>query len=236
MRRNHRDARATAGRFHSQALSKREKSQETEDIANVSKPYRFTCKVKNGEETDITYDLVFAGTEKEARAEFSELQESRLKLWEAHNPRAKSSNLRGTDWFEILAVDELDDATLRESREGADLSTIPALQRLSRKSLVIRPADSPGCESGWVRWVLWDPEGHDLADKLKVVGCRGYMETPPQGGPWYKVSSSDGKIGVLLCQKHLVENFPDAIAGTKERSRVSRHRKVNHGFQRSRTE
>jgi len=188
----------------------------------MRKPYRFTCKLKNGEETDITHDLVFAGTEKEARAEFSELQESRLKLWEAHNPRAKSSNLRGTDWFEILAVDELDDSTLRESREGADLSTIPALKRLPRKSLVIRPADSPGCESGWIRWVLWDVEGHDLADKLKVVGCRSYMETPPQGGPWYRVSSSDGKLGVLLCHEHLAENFPEACAAVKKRLRVSR--------------
>jgi hypothetical protein len=158
-----------------------------------------------------------------------------LKWWEAHNSRAKSSNLRGTDWFEIRAVDELDDVTLRESREGADLSTIPALQRLPRKSLIIRPADSPGCESGWVRRVLWDAEGHDLHDTLKVVGCRGYMESPPQGGPWYLVSSSDGKLGVLLCQEHLKENFPRAITGMKKRSRVSRHGKAIHESQRSRT-
>jgi hypothetical protein len=200
----------------------------------MRKLYRFTCKLKNGKDTTTSYDLVFAETEQEARAEFSELQENRLKWWEAHNSRAKSSNLRGTDWFEIRAVDELDDGTLRESREGADLSTIPALQRLPRKSLVIQPADSPGCESGWVRWVLWDADGHDLADKLKVVGCRGYMESPPQGGPWYRVSSSDGKIGVLLCQKHLAENFPDATAVMKVRSRVSLHRKVIHESQRSR--
>jgi hypothetical protein len=201
----------------------------------MRKPYRFTCKLKNGEETDITYDLVFAGNEKEARAEFSALQEWRLKLWEEHNSRAKSSNLRGTDWFEIVAVDEIDDATLRESREGADLSTIPALQRLSRESLIIRPADSPGCESGWIRRVLRDAEGHDLHDTLKVVGCRGYMESPPQGGPWYRVSSPDGKLGVLLCQEHLTENFPRAIGAMRVGSRRSQRGEVIHGSQRRRS-
>jgi hypothetical protein len=160
----------------------------------LRKPYRLTCKFTAGAKTAVGYNLVFAENEQKARAEFCELRSEFLSV------------------FEILAVDEIDEATLRESREGADFSTIPALKRLPRKSLLITRADNPGCESGWVRRVLRDAEGHDLHDNLKVVGCRGYMESPPQGGPWYLVSSSDGKLGVLLCQEHLAENFPDATA------------------------
>jgi len=181
------------------------------------KLYRFTCRVTTGTKTTVGYNLEAAESEREARARFSELHDH-AEFLAAHKARAKSSDF---PIIEILAVDEIEGATLRESREGADLSTIPALRRLPHKSLVITPADSPGCESGWVRRVLRDAEGNNLHDNLKVVGCRSYMETPPQGA-WYRVSSSDDKLGVLLCQEHLAENFPEACAAVKKRLRVSR--------------
>jgi hypothetical protein len=169
----------------------------------MRKAYRFKCRFTTGTQTVVAYHLVLADNKQKAREQFS------ARLYESRNARAKLPNLPST---EILAIDEIDDATLKERCEGADLITIPALRRLPRKSLVVIPADNPGCESGWIRRVLRDAEGHDLHDNLKVVGCRGYMESPPQGGPWYLVSSSDGKLGVLLCQEHLAENFPDVTA------------------------
>jgi hypothetical protein len=182
----------------------------------MQKTYRFECRCTTGAKTVVGYHLVSADDEQKARAEFHERQNALTKF-----PDSPS--------IEILAVDEIDDATIRASLEGADLSTIPALQRLPQNSLLITPADDPGCESGWIRRVFRDAEGHDLADSLKVVGCRGYMESPPQGGPWYLVSSSDGTIGVLLCQEHLTENFPRAVGAMRVGSRVSRHKKVIHG-------
>ena|SRR5579862_6438375 len=182
----------------------------------MQKAYRFKCRFTTGAETVDGYHLVFGENEQHARAEF----------YETHKASAK---LPGSPTMEILAVDEIDDASITESLEGADLRTIPALQRLPHNSLLITPDDNPGCEWGWVRKVWRDAEGHDLADKLKVVGC--YAENPP----WYLVSSSDGKLRVFLCQEHLAENFPNASAVVKKRSRVSRYGKVIHESQRNRT-
>jgi hypothetical protein len=173
----------------------------------VGKPFRFAFRVKNGEETANTYDVIFAENEQDARAKFSELQELRLKFWGTHDPRENFWDLRN-GWFEILAVDELHPATITERPEGAHLNAISALKCLPRRSLVIRPADRACCESGWVHKVLWDAEGHELHDSLSVRGCRGYMETPPRGAPYYLVESADAKLGIFLCQQHLAENFP----------------------------
>jgi len=164
----------------------------------VWKPYRCAFRVKKGEETAISYALIRAENEQDARGKFYELQELRLKFRETHSPRE--------GWFEILAVDELDPATITERPEGAHLSTIPLLKRLPRKSLVIRPAERACCESGWVHKVLWDGDGHELC--LSVVGCRSYMEIPLRWPPFYVVESADGALGACLCPQHLAENFP----------------------------
>ena len=107
----------------------------------MRKSYRFACKVKNGDETATSYDLIRAENEQDARPKFFELQELRLKFWGTHHPRGKLSDFRSTGWFQILAVDEIDSATITERPQGAHLSSIPLLKRLPRKSLVISPAE-----------------------------------------------------------------------------------------------
>jgi hypothetical protein len=179
---------------------------KVKEEVSVGKSYRFACKVRNGEETASTYDLIFADSEQDARAKFYALQELRVKFWETRHPRAKSSDFRSTGRLEVLAVDELDPAAIRERPAGAHLSTIPLLKRLPRKSLVIRPAERACCDWGWVHKVLWDGDGHEL--RLSVVGCRSYMEIPPRLPPFYVVESADGALGVCLCPQHLAENFP----------------------------
>jgi hypothetical protein len=174
----------------------------------VGKSYRFTWKVKNGEETATSCDLLRGEDEQDARAKFFELQELRLKLWGTHDPRAQLSELRCTGLLEILSIDEIDPATITERPEGAHLSTIPLLKRLPRKSLVIRPAERACCDWGWVHKVVWDADGHELHDSLSVVGCRSYVKIPPHWPPFYVVESSDGALGVCLCPQHLAQNFP----------------------------
>jgi hypothetical protein len=174
----------------------------------VGKSYRFACKVKSGDETATSYNLIRAENEQDARAKFYELQELRLKFWGTHGPRENFWNLRSNGWFEILAVDELHPATITERPEGAHLSTIPHLKRLPSKSLVIRPAERACCEWGWVHRVLWDADGHELRDSLSVVGCRSYVKIPSHWPPFYVVESADGALGVCLCPQHLAENFP----------------------------
>jgi hypothetical protein len=177
-----------------------------EEEASVGKSYRFACKVKNGEETATSYDLVFGENEQDARAKFFELQDLRLKFWRTHHPRGRLSDFRSTGRCQIQSVDEIDSATITERSEGAHLNAIPALRCLPRRSLVIRPADHACCESGWVHEVVWDGDGHEL--RLSVVGCRSYMEIPLRWPPFYVVESADGALGVCLCPQHLAENFP----------------------------
>jgi len=173
----------------------------------VRKPYRFAFRVTKGEETAISYDLIFGENEQDAHAKFYELQELRSKFRETHGPREKLSDLRSNGWFEILAVDELDPATITERPEGAHLNAVSALTCLPRGSLVIRPAERPCCEWGWVH-MLWDADGIELHDSLSVRGCRSYREIPPRWPPFYVVESADGALGVCLCPQHLAESFP----------------------------
>ena len=174
----------------------------------MRKPYRCAFRVTNGEETAISYDLLLAENEQDARVKFYELQELRLNFRETDVPRENSGDLRRNGWFEILAVNELHPATITERPEGAHLSTIPLLKRLPPNSLVISPAERVCCESGWVHKVVWDADGHELHDSLSVVGCRSYMEIPLRWPPFYVVESADGALGVCLCPQHLAENFP----------------------------
>ena len=174
----------------------------------MEKVFRFKFKVTNGNESEEQYDHIYAKNEQNARVEFSKLQDARLKHWRTDETCREFAELPN-DWFEILAIDELDPATFTEGMEGAHLSTIPALRCLPRKQVIIKIADNPGCEWGWERKVWRDADGHDAGDKLEGIGCRGYMEEPPVGGPFYSVESVDGKLGVLLCQEHLAEFFPD---------------------------
>ncbi len=174
----------------------------------MRKLYRFAFRVTNGEEIAISYDLISGQNEQDACAKFYELQELRLKFWETRHPRAKSSDFRSTGRLEVLAVDELDPATITGRPEGSHLSIVPLLKRLPSKSLVIRPADRACCEWGWVHKVLWDGDGHELHDSFSVVGCRSYVKIPPRWPPFYVVESADGALGVCLCPQHLAEYFP----------------------------
>jgi hypothetical protein len=178
----------------------------------VNKEYRIKLEVKTDDTVRQRYDLVSAKDEHEARAKLSKKLEETVELSEQFEAQLSKQN--GTPLakrnlrFAILSIDEIDPATISSKLEGPHLSTIPALQRLPRELLVIRPAGSPGCEWGWSRQVWRDAEGHHLFNKLKVVGCSGYMENPPRGGPYHLVETIDRSLGILLCRKHLKEVFP----------------------------
>ena len=154
----------------------------------MKKEYRIEYEKRNTGEIHHGYQLISAENEHAAGVEFSK----------GHD------NIR----FNILAVDKLDPATITSMLEGPDLITIPVLQHLPRELVIVRPADSPACEWGWGRKVWRDAEGHYLADNLKVVGCRCYMEDPPQGGPYYLVETADCSLGLYLCQEHLDATLP----------------------------
>jgi len=149
----------------------------------VKKDYRIEMEFESKPKIIRDYRFVFAENEHDARAEFSK----------EYGAFFSKEHIQ----FKILAVDEVDPATITSRLEGPHLVTIPALQRLPRETLIIRPADSPGCEWGWGRRVWRDSEGLYVMDKLKVVGCRGYMEDPPQGGPYHLVEVADGSIGLV---------------------------------------
>jgi hypothetical protein len=161
---------------------------------NVTKDYRIEVEFESKPKISRAYRFIFAENEQDARVEFSK----------EYGAYFRKEHIQ----FKILAVDEIDPATITSRLEGPHLATIPALQRLPSETLIIRPADSPACEWGWGRRVWRDAEGLYVMDKLKVVGCRGYMEDPPQGGPYHLVEVADGSIGLYLCQEHLEDTFP----------------------------
>ena len=174
----------------------------------MNKEYRIKLESKrNGEIKHSSYYLEFAENERDARAKFWKEQHAIAKELKNDFPqsRKKYDNFRR----KIVAIHELDPATITSTLEGPHLITIPVLQHLPRELVVIRPADSPACECGWERLVWRDAEGHYLSNELKGVGCRLYMEDPPIGGPWHLVETVDSSVGLYLCQKHLESTFPD---------------------------
>jgi hypothetical protein len=158
----------------------------------MNKEYRVEYEYKSCGDIHHAYDLISADSEHAARCEFPK----------------RHIKLR----FKILAVDELDPKTIRVRIEGAHLGVIPVLQRLRLKSVVVRPLNTAACEWGWEKKVWRDAEGHHLDSISKVTGCRGYMEHPPKGGPYYLVETADDYRGIYqgcyLCQEHLKNSFP----------------------------
>jgi hypothetical protein len=166
----------------------------TKGDTGMAKGYRLELEIEIDGKVIHRYDLVYAKNERDARAGFST----------RYSDPSSESKAR----LKILAVEEQGPGTISLRSEGPEVITIPVLQYLPQEFLVIRPAEYPCCEWGWYRKVWRDAEGHHLINNLKVVGCRGYMEDPPQGGPYFLVESFDTSIGIHLCQEHLEANFP----------------------------